>query len=433
MANPGENGPLDARPTAKSADEESRPTPGTSESADAASPPKKPPPGASLKDMPALRPRKQTMMGIGAVKPPAGPIPSPLSGNGISAAMQRPAPPKPKAPPPAPSPKPETSPSPAPLPEPTPEAAKEVAEAKPANAPAPAAAPPEKKRAEPVAVEVASDALEEEAADKAYVSPRPVPKAALPSNEEAAKVVINLPDAPVVDDVVLAKKVEQETARQRRREPTVRIPRATVDLARSEIAAREARLNQEEQAAFGVPLPAASSAAVDVDVAPIAEEPKRGSRAGLFVVALGVLAAGAAGAWYFTRSAAAPQSSVASNADTPAKTAAAATPTETKTVAPPLELTADPPAKSADPSVVTLNAAAADAPAPAAPTGDAAGHAPQPPNVAMNGTWHPAAPGTQPLPAQTIPRAPVAPQTQQPPAVKPAAATPKGGFTPSSI
>jgi hypothetical protein len=308
-----------------------------------------------------------------------------------------------------------------------------VEQAKPAKPAAPTPETAEKKSAEPVAVEVASDALEEEDADKAYVSPRPVPKAALPSAEEAAKVVINLPDAPVVNDSVLAKKVEQETARQRRREPTVRIPRATVDLARSEIAAREARLNQEEQAAFGVPLPAAASAEVDVDVAPVVEEPKRGSRAGLIAVALGVLAAGSAGAWYFTKSSGAPPSSIASNSEAPAKTtAAAATPPETKTVAPPLELTADPPAKSADPSVVTLNAAAADAPATAAPTGDA-GHPTQPPNVAMNGTWHPAAPGTQPMPTQTIPHMPTAPQTQQPPAVKPAAATPKGGFTPSSI
>ena len=83
--------------------------------------------------------------------------------------------------------------------------------------------------------------------DRAYFAPRIVPKAALPTDAEAAKVVINLPGETMSEEITQAigksaldqRVLAQRAALARRREPTVRIPRKDVQSVRAEIAAAE--------------------------------------------------------------------------------------------------------------------------------------------------------------------------------------------------
>jgi ribonuclease E len=452
MANPGEEVGSAATP---SDDPGKTPAPmpqgatgadsgGRAAGTDAAAPSKKAAsPSGSLNQLKPLVPRKQTMMGLGAARPP-GTLPTPLSG--ISP-MQRPpvskapsvtpaAPAEEKAPA-APEPVADAKPAPAPPRAPT-VAAKAAAPAppKPADAaskaavapaksevkPAPAAKPEEKLEAKGATVGAAADSeelevttdLSDESSDpsKAYVSPRAVPKAALPAVEEAAKVLINLPAGESASVSTEADAVERERARdakltaQRRREPTVRIPRQTVDQARNAIAAREGRGAPAKITEAEIPVAAALEASATT-------EPTR-SKAWIFAL-VGIAAAGGGAAFWFTSTskpdATAPPT--AAKADSPRAQATAPVTADPKPAAPPVELTAEPPATA--PSVVTLNAAAADTP-PAATTNPAPVNTPPPVN-----TW--AAPPTFPQPGGQHPAASLPGKPK----------LPGKGFTPSSI
>lgn len=186
------------------------------------------------------------MIGLGAVKPPGGPLPSPLQG--LSTAMAR-APGEVstaksvRRPTPAPS-SAMAEPRPAPSPVPPPPAfADGAATIIDVARPAPPAGPA------PVALEEEED---EDGLSKAYLAPTSVPKAMLPSNEDDAKVVINIPTplassneevtATIDREALERQKVRDEQLdAQRRREPTQRIPRKAVQEARREIEERQAR------------------------------------------------------------------------------------------------------------------------------------------------------------------------------------------------
>ncbi len=229
--------------------------------------------------------------------------------------------------------------------------------------------------------------------DRAYFAPRIVPKAAIPVETDAAKVVINLPtDAEEItqamDKTAFDQRVRDERAAlARRREPTVRIPRKDVQAVRNEIAAAEraggtADIASEIPVYFEAPSsPVAASTSrvaergrrenVDRSIDLEASPPRRGSSKVGVVVAFLVAAVAAAGgaAWYFTQqrstasgatetnASAQPESpGVTSSAKDPAVPSSA--PRAIETASPALELSGAP-AASTDPSVVTLNAAAA--------------------------------------------------------------------------
>lgn len=199
--------------------------------------------------------RSNTMIGLGAVKPPGGPLPSPLQG--LSSAMARtpvardaggeastarstPARPASTA-----------------LGSPAPPAFADGA-ATIVDVTRPAPPPP----GSPVPETVESAVLEEEDEDglsKAYLAPTSVPKAMLPSTEDDAKVVINLPTPATPSNEEVTATIDREALErqkvrdeqldaQRRREPTQRIPRKAVEEARREIEERQARLVTREAA-----------------------------------------------------------------------------------------------------------------------------------------------------------------------------------------
>ncbi len=442
MANPGEE--------PKATDDAGKPAPaaGVSKAGNAASGEGGPKaaPSASLNQLKPLVPRKQTMMGLGATKPPVA-LPTPLSG--ISTAMQRPTASKPAAPaaqsPVAPSPAAPTAPAKPSLDRAAVEKREKVellsgSDAKPAeaasqsaprtkgaapraDAPSPTppvvdtkAPAPETKADAPVGstvdsedLEVTTDLADDGDPSKAYVSPRLVPKAALPASAQAAKVLINLPDA--------KEAVEEERAREakinaeRRREPTVRIPRQAVESVRSEIALREAREN-------GGPIPTAShpnpsklteseiptAAALDAgdnDPAPSS------SKVWIGGVALVVAAAAGAAVWFLVINKPATASAPVAQNDKPAAASTAKATSEPTVAAPPLELTADAPPPAA--SVVTHNAAAADGPPTTTPTTSptataTTAHVAAPPQPTAPMLPYPAGPATgfqKPKPAPT--------------------------------
>lgn len=238
------------------------------------------------------------------------------------------------------------------------------------------------------------DGGDEIEADRAYFAPRAVPKAALPTDSESAKVVINIPTpmgggeeiTQALDRDALVRQIarDEQIALARRREPTVRIPRKDVQKVRAEIAA------QERAAEAGVPyVPAAPFDEISVDepqenggparrddIEPTVGAP-RSSSSRFTVVALMLVALAVAGGatWYATQKT--PSSAVSQNdgarndsgatdgkpkGDPVPAATTQATQAQTAgapdTVAPPLELSAEA-AHSADPNVVTLDASAA--------------------------------------------------------------------------
>ena len=247
------------------------------------------------------------------------------------------------------------------------------------------------------------------APDRAYFAPRAVPKAALPTDEEQAKVVINIPTpmggteeiTQAIDRDALVRQMarEEQIALARRREPTVRIPRKDVQAVRAEIAA-------QERAAAGIaayepsaPLDdgdadATASATDETEVTPARERARsadieptvgapRATSSRFTVVALLAAAVAVAGGatWYVTQkgadtstartdgSAATGKALADASPATKSATMAASESAAPETVSPPLQLSADATA-SADPNVVTLNAAAAQGhpPIPGKPT-----------------------------------------------------------------
>lgn len=296
------------------------------------------------------------------------------------------------------------------------------------------------------------DEVDDEGLSKAYLAPTSVPKAMLPSNEDDAKVVINIPTPAATSNEEVTATIDREALErqrvrdeqldaQRRREPTQRIPRKAVQEARREIeerTAREAALeagvdpadvvvdsiraipsgppiagedvtpapksSSRPPAARVVDAPVATSQVQpsidsdgdDVQPTPAAERPNRSL---LYVAMAAVVAMAGVGAFFLFGKGSAPANSPSQTetAQPAAKTQTTAKPGGA-TAAPPLELTADPKSNSPDPNVVHLDAQAADTPSPTAE------------------------PTTQPI-------APVAPLPQRLPAVKPASTY----YTPSDI
>lgn len=370
-----------------------------------------------------LVPRKaNTIIGLGAVKPPGSPLPSPLQG--LSSAMARAPGESPpsrgaKAPNRSPTPAPQTTKS-----AEAPERAKPPASPvppPPAAAAAPSSSPPPKVPSKPAP----ASEDDEDGLSKAYLAPTSVPKALLPTNEDDAKVVINIPTPAASNEEVTAtidrEALERQRVRdeqldaQRRREPTQRIPRKAVQEVRREIeerTAREAALEAgvdpsdvvvdsiraipsgppiaDEATEISAPpksrsgRPAAEPAAraldatvtesqlqPDIDEAEpaLAAPAKPPSRSMLWVAVAAVVAAGGIGAFFLLGKG----SSGGKSTDTPAaQTAQTATKVATPpkatgdTAAPPLQLTADPKTDTPDPNAVHLDAQAADTPSPTA-------------------------------------------------------------------
>ncbi len=294
----------------------------------------------------------------------------------------------------------------------------------------------------PPDAEAPSEREDEIDEDRAYFAPRIVPKAAIPVETDAAKVVINLPaDAEEItqamDKGAFDQRVRDDRAAlARRREPTVRIPRKDVQAVRNEIAAAERAGGASSDLASEIPVyfeapssPVAASSSrvaerghrenVDRSVELEASAPRNGSSEVGVVVAFLVAAVAAAGgaALYFTQRSTASgvvetnaSAQLANSSVTSAKepTVQSSAPRAIETASPALELSGAP-AASTDPSVVTLNAAAAQG------SSRPGSH----PTTAPSVTGAHPLPSTGPKPISNPYQPPVHLPTSKPPAGKP--------------